>query len=331
MKNIILVKSHDIIQLGHLYEHLFVMRFKDFMYQRGLYKVVDYAVHGTTYGNTGIIEINIELFSGEAIKLADDIAELKIDLGEDNINATSALYQIFAEEDHQLYVSDKAELIGSLIELDNQPWSDYNDIGLMDGKKFRPKNDLIYLTNKAQSKPKVLRIEFQPVKEFVRNHRELLPLLNIVVRFLSFTAADVITKEQGYYYGEFYCTSKNQRYTNELWVNSELKDNVDIDQLMDRAVDTISDITSVETIHRMVSGLQSFSVDSSPHELPDHERIERDTGIYISPDGWKSIANDKNVAAVLDSLGITVRYGRNNCINTVENKHGDQTYSMACD
>lgn len=123
MKHFTLVKHHPCTQLAHLYEHLFIATVADQLYRHGQYKLLDYALNGTTY-DSGAIIISAEYYNKASMELLKGFATMKADLGKApcHLPISRALSQITAEESEAIFVGDIAMIIDNLKMLSDQPW-----------------------------------------------------------------------------------------------------------------------------------------------------------------------------------------------------------------
>lgn len=309
MKTIILVKQHPVIQLGHLYEHLFLQCVNEFFYSHGLYKSLDYGVHGTTFEHGGVITVECSLYSREAIRLGDEIEQLHIDFGKDNSNITKALFQIAAEEPYVPYVSNRKTVTEELSRLDNQPWRSVDSIDILDTKAIRRKNKLLYLTHQKQIKPRQIQVTISLDRDFANSHREILPLFVFVGRVILLTASNRTCAAHGLYSGELYPKTYTS-LTSELLVSKQGSLNVSIETMSDVVKETTLQVLNHATYTRLEDELSSVRYELGSNVMPNFEDILTQTGILMGAIGWRKTATIDNIKLLLEHTSIEIKFGR---------------------
>ncbi len=307
MKSIVLIKSHPCVQLGHVYEHLFLRRINDFFYEQQLFKSLDYAAHGTTFEEGGVIIVEIELYSEEAQKYMSALEQLKISLDEDNENVSRALFQILAEESVQLRVTNKQTLIHELLKLDLTPWQSIDSFKLLDTRAIRKKTSPVHLTRYDQAKPRPLTMTLTVDNSLDSKYS---PLFNTVSRILLLTVSNVISYKYGLYVTDFDGRAKPLSMTSRLHATPAITSDIRIEEIMKLSLETITYILSVETRSRLIREITSTNYLSQSDLAPNFEKVLQETGVMIGSQGWKRLANDEAVGHVLDNMTISARFGR---------------------
>ncbi len=308
MKTIILVKQHRTIQLGHLYEHLFLARLKEFFYENRVYKSLDLAMWGTTYEQAGVIELVCELYSKKAQKLANDIKNVHIDFEEAVI--TAQLQAIAAEESQRLHVSNKQDVLDELQKLDKQEWSHIEAIDFIDSKAFRRRNNPIYLTDRLAPPARKLLVEIKLDRIFLATHREMAPIFNVIARWLLLTCSDQVTIRHGLFGGELYGDYSSLRVTSELLVAGYGGVRVDIQEICSDIEHVVSAMTTRSMVARYANEFQSISYGNAPSLAPDTERLLVQAGVYMGERGWKLHATKENIENLLRHMSLELTFGR---------------------
>lgn len=313
MKTVVLIKQHPVIQLGHLYEHLFLRRVNAFFYEHGLFKLLDYAAHGTTYEEGGVITVECNLYSSEAIALGSEIEQLRIDLGKENCNVSTALHQIVAEEPNKLYVGDKVKLLQEIKRLDNEPWQSIDNLGILDTKTIRRKNTLIYLTDKKQARPQMMRLSIRLNKDFADTHRELLPLFMFVGRIILLAAGNQVAAAHGAYAGKLY--GKNQlSLISELSITKQTPTLTSIEKARETIQEMLRHMLNDATYARIVANLSSMNYETTPCEALNLNELLTETNVLIGTIGWLSIATSDNIKNLLKQATLEVKLGHESTI-----------------
>lgn len=311
----ILIKQDPCVQLAHLYEHLFLMRVNDFFYQHKLYKMLDYAVHGTAYEQAGIIAVECEFYTPEAQALAAEISELHIELGADNVNLSQSFHQIMAEEQHDFVVADKQKIIDRLLQLDTTPWQSLDNVAYIDTSAVRRSSSPLRLDTSSTVPTKTLKIILGLDPQFASSHRHLAPLTNKLHRVLSLTIAPILAARYGLYPGEVY--ARGTVTTNELMVNRELERDIDINELQRVAVDILAYMATPETFARLINNAAHISDTHHLYASPDYERLLIETGVLVGSRGWRDTTTTYNLRQAYNHSTLMIRYGRHKTAEVV--------------
>lgn len=307
MKVISLIKQHNCIQLGHLYEHLVMRTINEFFYSRGLYKALDYYAHGTTFDKSGIIFIDIGLYTTEAQALSHELENLKINISADNTNIGLAVQQIIAEEPWQLVISNGRKVVQELKQLDEEPWKNIESLNFIDTTSTRKNRGSIYLSSTKQPKPSKVSLALKS-----KNTVEpaLRPLFYELSRLLLLTVTNNITAKYGYYADEFYGNARPLSVVSELLVHRKVMRDVDENTVGLFAKEIITEMLRTHLAVRLSRSLKSMSYLKDPSSAVYAEKILEETGILIGIAGWKQSATVENINALLRDLVLEVKIGR---------------------
>lgn len=316
MKNITLVKSHPSVQLGHLYEHLFMRYLNEFMYEKGLFKFLDYAATGTTFEESGVIIVSVDMYNEDACRFASDIQKLSVNLGSNpKEHLVNALQQIVAEEPKTLQITDMNELVNALTVLDKQPWSNLDDITFVDTNSIRKKKPPIYLTEQPSGRQRHLYISLECDREI---HNELLPVFYIICKFLLHNIVSRLSYEYGFYPERLYSKTRHT-VVSDLAYKSSTIPRVDVSDIH-RSVSTVIDqLLSAAVISRLAKSFSSVHYSKSCEAAPSFEEILQDTGVLIGSKGWQELATEKNIRNLIDQIIINIKCGRERTAYNLKN------------
>lgn len=307
MKNIILIKQHSCVQLGHLYEHLFLRRVNDFFYDKHLFKSLDYAAHGTTFDEGGIIVVDIELYTDEAQKWLTQIEQLSIDLSEDNENITIALLQITAEESDKLIITNKRKVVEELNVLNATPWRAIDDLDYIDSRTIRRKHTPIYLTDQPQTKPRALTITFKPNTPL---NGAQAALFNLIGRLFLFTVSDRVAYTYGLYVNAMHGNPDTSSVTSTLYLPSRQTDATNINEVAQSSREAMCHILSAGIIERFVQDMAKSNYLMHSQLAPNFERTLNEVRVLMGAKGWQQIATEENILTLLKVGTIDARFGR---------------------
>lgn len=309
MKNVTLIKCHPVIQLGHLYEHLFLRCINNFFYEHGLFKMLDYAAYGVTYEEGGIITAVVELYSDEAIKLSGRIDQLHINFDDEGYDISTALFQVTAEEPDKLYISDLNKVVKELKQLDQDPWQHIDSIDVLDTKTIRRKNKPIYLTNQPEMKPKILRLSIHLDEDTAGTHRELSPLFMFIGRIILMTIGNRVGATYGTYAGELY-GNKQYSLVSELLISQKALSGAQLAKVAQTIEETLTHSLNKKTYMRIIASLSSVSYVYAPDIAPNLERMITETGVLVGEKGWRRLATIQNIESLLSDSRIELKLGR---------------------
>lgn len=310
MQQITLTKIHPNIQLGHLYEHLFCTQVKKLFYNHGLFKYLDYYLSGTVHEKGGIIEIEIEFYTAEALALVSQIPDLKISV--DPADISTAFTQLLAEEEVVIETNGLDSVTATLIELQTKPWQDMDDFGILDTKSIRHTSMPIYINENKLLPSRRLEIRLHLDADFAANHRRLLPLFLQIAKIITFTAQDILASENGYYPGDVVFQSKKHTVymKADLQVAHANDQFIELSEDLDQCKKMLAYIDTTNSLQRLVRELHTTSYAYNPHTSPNIKAILNETDIYIGSRGWHEIATRDNINLLLSHASIELVFGR---------------------
>jgi hypothetical protein len=311
MINKTLIKSHPTVQLGHLYEHLFLCSVNRSLYEQNLFKYIDYAAHGATYEEGGIIVVDIDAYTEESKQLIEHIELTRIKFGEDNSLVTLGLLQIVAEKPNKLHVEDKAGLLEGLQLLDSQFWQQLDNVGMLDTKSARRNSSTIYLTDEHQSTPRKLSLSLRLDDSFARSNRMLMPLFYVLARVFCLTMSDRLAWKYGAYMSQdAIAQASPAKLVGTLLVPRLIPGALNMQEAAEIVYDVARHMATDQTLGRIAREFSSVSYSQRASQAPGYGDILRSSKILVGAKGWEEIASLKNLQLLLAHSSIELKFGR---------------------
>lgn len=303
--NVTLIKRHPSAQLAHLYEHLYLAQIKQLFYTNGLFKYVDMALLGITWDAGALIQVEVNLYTPAARALSPQLSLLSIDMNNDAI--TTALLQIMAEEDAEIYIKDKVKIRPELKKLQGKPWQSIDTFDSFDAKNVRTHAGPLYLTNTKASKPHQLITTISLEKNFLKKHRELIPLFRHVAKCINFTTQDQLSETHGFYNGEQ--SFARDKLTAELLLHRRNPIKINLKELLAEQQQIAAYMHENNAFEHLSIWLQNSSYANNPYNAPSSEDQYHDTHTYTGEKGWQRLATKQNIGLLLGHIVVKVRYG----------------------
>lgn len=310
MQQLTLIKSHPCIQLGHLYEHLYMRQLNEFFYSKGLFKYTDYAAQGTTYDQGGAIVVEISLYTKATQQLAAKLADIQVPCTAGSPAILLALDQMIAEEAYQLHFSSTQSLVRGLQEISALPWQSIDEFDILDTTSVRRKGTPIRLTSTPSRRPRTLHVSLELDTKFGADNRQLAPLFNIVARTFLHTIGFKLVSTLGCYSDSLHGQIRPLRVHHELLVAPHIKDTVNLSTVVDLSQEVIRHMVTNGVLERTASDLQTIDYSHRSHTAPDYEKLLHETGVLIGTQGWQTIATIDTIRRILEHMTLEVKYGR---------------------
>jgi len=308
MKQLILIKLSNTIQLAHLYEHIFCRHIDSFFYEHNLFPHLDYSLVGRTFYK-GVIYINLELYTDSAISLAVQISSLTIKLNKTIISTAASQLLAEKEEPYSSLGYDKVKQ--ALNNLQKQPWQNVDNIELIDIQGVRRKANPFYITEGKPLPARKLTTTILLGTEFVMSHRQLLPLFRQFAWLINTTLQSVLANKYGYYsLTDIYRNKPTVGLSNIFKVADAHDVDVDLADNLATCMEVIKDLRQHNAFTRYMDELSVTSYYNHPYSAPNLERNYEDTLIFIGPKGWQKIATIGNCELLLKHMSIEVKFGR---------------------
>lgn len=307
MKQIVLIKQSNSIQLAHLYEHIFCTQVDALFYDNGLFPHLDYKLTGRAY-QRGVVYISVQSYTEEAETLASRISTLETPLNQDAISTAAS--QLIAEKEYAFDGQGYDAVKQTLEELDVQPWQNLDTTDIIDTIKVRRKAQPFYIAEELPLAARKLTVDVSLNVDFAVAHRDLLPLFRQLTLLASMTLQNVLSDKYGYY-------SKSDDYEENkqtVGISNIFKvpngADVDIEDNLATCQKVIGDLQHHDAFSRLTNELSEISLYYEPDCAPNPENTFVNTGIIIGAEGWKRTATVENCELLLKNMSIEIKYGR---------------------
>ncbi len=309
MKNLILLKECRAIQLGHLYEHIFCAQIDALFLRHHLFQYLDYHHHGMMYYG-GIVYIELEFYTDEAITLAKKIPRLNVVF--DAVTIPTAASQILAEKEAPLSGTGFENIKKALEKLHAKPWQKIDDFGVLDTKSIKRTAGAFYLAKGDKLPARKLTMTVGLDSSFANSHRSILPLFRQVARLIIDTTRTGLTDKNGYYSFDDYFkqTHKTTAMFSILKVAHAHGKGVNLASDLAVCLKLIGDIKKLNCFKRLLEQLANMSYYDAPDIAINAERSYQATSVLIGSKGWQQIATEKNVQLILKNTSLELKFGR---------------------
>jgi len=303
MKQLILLKQSGVVQLAHLYEHIFCSQLDTFLRSHNLYQHLDYSIDGKSY--SGIVYIEIDLYTNQAKKHISHIATLDIGLNEDVVLV--AVNQILAEKQVSLGGADYSTINKALSKLDKQPWQSLDDLNFIDKLDIQQTSHPFYIAEGEAKPSKEMRINLVLDKEITTSHRELLPLYQQLSHLIRSNLVSDLCDEHGYYSVEdsFKLSSKEAVASNFFRVG---RASVNLEDICNTIVLLVDSMKREAVFNRFAAQLQEVNYLDWQNIAPNAQKIYVETGIFIGTAGWQRVATKENCELLLNHTMVEVKF-----------------------
>lgn len=279
----------------------------EMLYAKGLFKWLDFSISGTTYERGGFIVIDYRAYGDAAVKMIDEIKEFKVQISRQSIE--TALQQVGAEEEYEVYVSDFKRLDKELRQLELVQWENIDGFKLIDTKGMRRRAHPVYLTHDKSSRPKIVKISLELDKKFASENRVAVAIFSTIARFILFSSSYRMAARTGSYNADMY--SENEGY--KMSVELHFVKNVSppsAEYFAEELVASYQYIKEKEGLGRLSKDLASMSYFENAHQAPDFERTLNETGVLIGSEAWRSYANIDSILKTFENTEVSVRASR---------------------
>ncbi len=309
MERLIIIKKSPAIQLGHLYEHLFCMAVDELFRSNNLFPRLDYALDGKTY-HGGLVVIDIELYSKEAVNEARNVTNLSISFEDEVI--LKAFSTILAELQVSMESDGRDAIIAGLHALQEQKWESIDDFTMLDVKQIRRPSAPLYAVYDKPLKSRKLTVSVDLDNEFAKSHRELLPFFAQLAQLHIVLWQSSIAFEQGYFSSEdkYVSTAKRESVQNTFVVTQAQEVAVDVHAILKKCLEDAQALRQHGAIKRYMHELQNVSYANQPRLAPNYEKNYENSLVFMGAKGWRHSATEANVELLLKRMSISVTYGR---------------------
>ncbi len=297
------------IQLGHLYEHIFCAHVCRYFHERQLFPYLDYSLIGKTY-HEGIIVIDIELYSAKAREAAAAIPTLTLTF--DKRSVEIAACQLMAELEGPPRGTTYDALVAALEDLERQPWLPLDELTTVDVKKVRRRAGPLYISEGAPVPTRRVTISLLLDPEVAASHRHLLPLFRAITGFVSLTCSDAVADAFGFFCSQdtFVSTPKATGMRAILLAPRVRECDIAPSKIIALCQETRTTLQDAGAFTRLVEDFRCISYSERYEFAPNLETIYEDTLILVGAKGWRDLANEENCTLLLAHTSLEVKVGR---------------------
>lgn len=307
-KAVTLVKQTNMIQLGHLYEHLYCGYLEQFFFSHKVYPYLDYKLTGRTYYG-GVIYIECIFYTEKAAVLADQISTITPDFSEDSIYTHFS--QIIAEHHKPFSGLGIEKITEELMALQNKPWEPIDSYQYTDFKSLRTKTGPVYIAEGKEWNPKKVHTTLSLSMSGEANNRALLPLFRQLTLFINASLQSAIPFAFGYFSHDDTFTVKPRQatFTNTYYVDKD--QDVYLEEVGNTVMELIRNVLAQDTLERFLNEFQTISYKDRPFSAPDIGATYEETLFLVGAKGWREIATHQNIHNILNHMSVSVRHGSN--------------------
>ncbi len=180
----ILIKTSPDIQLGHLYEHIFLSQLSDFLRSHESFSLLDYDISGEVF-NSGHIVLTLKSYNQSTHQLIQNFLKNQPKIDSEAI--ASAALQIFAEKiaDSGGFSDNYEEVLD---DLNRQTWHDLNEIDSVDNQSTQ--DEIINLTPAKANDFWNIELELNYKKPTIND--PLAPIFCALAKIITNSAIEII-------------------------------------------------------------------------------------------------------------------------------------------
>lgn len=307
MKNLVLIKQHSTVQLAHLYEHIFLSQVNKMLYDKGLFKWLDFSISGSTHEQGGVVVVDYQAYNEQAAEMIPVIKSFKTQINEQKVQ--TALQQIYAEEEYEVFISDQKKTLEELHSIASASWQDLDEIGAIDTRGLRRRAQPVYLTHDPAPQPTIVKISLELNQEFALDNRASVAVFATVARFILFSSAYNLATNTGSYNADIYSSNDGLRVTTELHF-SGTPSLLDKESISSDILSSIEHIKKHGGIERLSKDLRSVSYLDNSHKAPDFERTLLESGVLLGSKGWAENASTEKILEIIENSRLVVSVSR---------------------
>ena len=266
------------------------------MQQSGLLRQIDYFALGTHYSGTGLITIDIDLYTGEAVNLAYDLRQLQAFT--DNESLSLAMSQIAAENDCTIICNDLDKLQYNIAKLNKNDWQLIEEIDQPLIISQLVEHKFLYETdNPTTSISRISCILKQPPN----TDTVLLALFYYLAFVIHGTVSDIANVRLGYYNLSEY-TEQISQNTSCICDFAALSNLADRTKLRDIYHEVIRKMLEKAALTRISRRIKSFSYNDGKMNVPNIDMYISEIGIVAGEKTWQKLAKEKTIANLLNKM-----------------------------
>jgi hypothetical protein len=304
-KRLILLKVSPYTEVGHLYEHLYLTSLRQYFADNQLYSHLDYSIHAGTYEN-GVVYLEISLYTPAAITHKDEITKLPLN----HSDISRHLRQISLENHHQTQPINQSELQEALKQLENRPWENIDELGVLNLQNMQPKTDLIKQTTTVYRRFRLHANIAIDGRKLFTHQPELLALFHQLSLFILHNYIDALCRQTGTYSSQdtFFDYGDAAALENTFYIDTAFDH---FETCVDIAQNTLASILTHTVLTGFIEQLSINSYTNGDLSAPDDTRIYQETGLFIGSTGWQQLATTQNTKALLANMFFELKLGKN--------------------
>jgi len=287
------------------------MAVDDFLYENQLSLFLDYSITARTL--SGLIYVEIDLYTEEAKKLARKLPSLNIMLNEQTLNV--ALIQLGSELQRAFGMAGQGNaarkmLAEELHVLDAQNWINIDEVAVIEplNLKLVP-GSFFDLKDKKEILTKEVDISYVIDHDAIGSDAAMLALSIYIAKLISANVQAALSSQFGFYINEVNYTFERQiaKLTHSLRIVKFLELNVeDIKQVTG---DSLADLYEQKAFSRLIGALSRAATTNSDCIFPDPYTLYKQTNIIIGAKGWRQIATEENCKMILAHMKVVISVG----------------------
>lgn len=264
------------------------------MQQSGLLRQIDYFALGTHYPGTGLITIDIDLYTGEAVNLAYDLRQLQAFTDNESLNL--AMSQIAAENDCTIICNDLDKLQHNMVKLNKNDWQSIEEIDQPLIISQLVEHKFLYETDNPTTS--ISRISCA-LKQPPNSDAMLLALFYYLAFVIHGTVSDIANVRLGYY-NLSECTKQIDQNTSCICDFAALSNLADRAKLRDIYHEVIGKMLEKAALTRISRRIKSFSYNDGKMNVSNIDMYISEIGIVAGEKTWQKLAEEKTIANLLN-------------------------------
>lgn len=296
MQRILICKQAASPIEAHIYEHLAMTKLKQIMQQSGLLRQIDYFALGTHYPGTGLITIDIDLYTGEAVNLAYDLRQLQAFT--DNESLSLAMSQIAAENDCTIICNNLDKLQHNMVKLNKNDWQSIEKIDQPLIISQLAEHKFLYETDDPITSISHISCA---LKQLPNDNAALLALFYYLAFIIHGTVADIANVRLGYY-NLSERTEQIDQNTSCICDFAALSNLADRAKLRDIYHEVIGKMLEKTALARISRRIKSFSYNDGKMNVPNIDMYISEIGIVAGEKTWQKLAEEKTITNLLDKM-----------------------------
>lgn len=307
MKSLTLFKPTKHIQLGHLYEHLYCDRIVEYLFDKGVFASVDYMLDGRMY-HGGVMTIEFVAYSQIAIDCLNELPCLSITISEDSIR--NGQHQLESEFQENFGYTSIETVAQGLRTIHETAWVTFDELDTIDLNDVRRQTKPFYVTSERMKSTHPLFINFRLGSDFIRDHRDLLPLANRLFSIIGLNTQFYLTRAMGLYFDDEIMRYDKKSLTYQLKFKTYSDFTLREEELSGAIAYVTSQLQSKEALTRLLDQLSSIPPSQEYWVGPPIQWLYESSLQVVGAEGWKRVSTEPNLQKILQNIHIESQSGR---------------------